>query len=260
MPWQPGSRRSSYDVEVAGNPRTEQRRAYSESQMELDGQVAIITGAGRGIGRATALELGRMGANIVVAELDPANAERAAAEVRALGRRVLVVPTDVMSRKDLEGMVERTRAEFGWIDILVNNVGIYRAAKTLDVTEEHWDAVMKINAEAVFFASQAVLPTMIAQKRGVIVHLASMGGKVGSRANLPYNASKAAVIRASRWRMLPTGSASTACAPASSRPTCGRPSSRSWAPCSSNHPRSSPAAVSTRSRWGAWSGQKMSPT
>jgi meso-butanediol dehydrogenase / (S,S)-butanediol dehydrogenase / diacetyl reductase len=118
--------------------------------MELDGQVAIITGAGRGIGRATALELGRMGAHIVVAELDPTNAERAAAEVRALGRRALVAPTDVTSRSDLGRMVEQTRAEFGRIDILVNNAGIYRAAQTLDVTEQHWDDVMNINAKAVF--------------------------------------------------------------------------------------------------------------
>jgi len=154
--------------------------------MELDGHVAIITCDGRGIGPATALELARMGAHIVVAELDPANAERTAAAVRALDRRALVVPTDVTSRNDLSAMVERTRGEFGRIDILVNNAGIYRAAKTLDVREEHWDAVMNINAKAVFFASLAVLPTMIAQKRGVIVNLASMAGKIGSRANLPY--------------------------------------------------------------------------
>jgi NAD(P)-dependent dehydrogenase (short-subunit alcohol dehydrogenase family) len=133
--------------------------------MELQGQVAIITGAGRGIGRATALELARMGADVVVAELDRANAEHTAAQVRDLGRRALVAPTDVTSRKDLGAMVEQTRAEFGRIDILVNNAGIYRAAETLDVTEEHWDAIMDINAKAVFFASQAVLPTMIAQKR-----------------------------------------------------------------------------------------------
>jgi NAD(P)-dependent dehydrogenase (short-subunit alcohol dehydrogenase family) len=91
-------------------------------------------------------------------------------------------------------MVERTRAAFGRIDVLVNNAGIYRAALPLDITEEHWDAVMNINARAVFFASQAVLPTMVAQKRGAIISLASMAGKVGSRTNLPYNASKAAVI------------------------------------------------------------------
>jgi NAD(P)-dependent dehydrogenase (short-subunit alcohol dehydrogenase family) len=162
--------------------------------MELQGQVAIVTGAGRGIGRAAALELGRMGADIVVAELDRPGAERTAGEVRELGRRTIAVPTDVMSRADLARMVERTRAELGRIDILVNNAGIYRAAATLDVTEDHWDAIMAINAKAVFFASQAVLPTMIRQQRGVIVSLASMAGKIGSAFNLPYNASKAAVV------------------------------------------------------------------
>ena len=149
--------------------------------MELAGQAAIVTGAGRGIGRATALELARLGADIVIAELDRANAERTAAEVQTLGRRSSVVPTDVTSRADLTAMVERSRAAFGRIDILVNNAGIYRAALPLDITEEHWDAVMNINARAVFFASQAVLPTMIAQKRGAIISLASMAGKVGSR-------------------------------------------------------------------------------
>jgi NAD(P)-dependent dehydrogenase (short-subunit alcohol dehydrogenase family) len=129
-----------------------------------------------------------------VAELDMATAERTASEVRDLGRRALVARTDVTSRKELAAMVEQTRAEFGRIDVLVNNAGIYRAAATLDVTEEHWDAIMNINAKAVFFATQAVLPTMIAQKRGIIVNLASMAGKIGSRTNLPYNASKAAVI------------------------------------------------------------------
>jgi len=162
--------------------------------MELDGQIAIVTGAGRGIGRATALELARMGADIVVAELDRAGADRTASEVKGLGRRVLIVPTDVTSRADLQAMADRARGEFGRIDVLVNNAGIYRAALPLDVTEEHWDAVLDVNAKAVFFASQAVLPAMIAQKRGNIISLASLAGKVGSRNNLPYNASKAAVI------------------------------------------------------------------
>jgi 3-oxoacyl-[acyl-carrier protein] reductase len=162
--------------------------------MELHGQVAIVTGAGRGIGRATALELAGMGADVVVAELDRGNADKTAAMVKDLGRRALVVATDVTRRADLAAMAERTRSELGRIDILVNNAGIYRAAANLDVTEEHWDAIMNINAKAVFFASQAVLPVMIAQKRGCIVSLASMAGKVGSRTNLPYNASKAAVV------------------------------------------------------------------
>jgi len=162
--------------------------------MELEGQVAIVTGAGRGIGRATALELARMGADVLVAELDRVGADRTAAEVKGLGRRAAAVPTDVTSRPDLARMVDRAKSEFGRIDILVNNAGIYRAASTLAITEEHWDAVMTINAKAVFFASQAVLPAMIAQRSGAIVSLASMAGRIGSVANLPYNASKAAVI------------------------------------------------------------------
>ena len=97
--------------------------------MELQGQVAIVTGGGRGIGRATALELARMGADIVVAELYRANAESTASELRGLGRRALVVQTDVTSRDDLRAMVERTLAELGRIDTLVNNAGIYRAAQ-----------------------------------------------------------------------------------------------------------------------------------
>jgi NAD(P)-dependent dehydrogenase (short-subunit alcohol dehydrogenase family) len=162
--------------------------------MELAGQAAIVTGAGRGIGRATALELARMGADIVIAELDRTGAEKTGAEIQALGRKALVLATDVTKRADLAAMAERTRQQFGRIDILINNAGIYRAASTLDITEEHWDAVLDINAKAVFFASQAVLPTMIAAKRGSIVNLASMAGKVGSRTNLPYNVSKAAVV------------------------------------------------------------------
>jgi NAD(P)-dependent dehydrogenase (short-subunit alcohol dehydrogenase family) len=184
--------------------------------MELEGQVAIVTGAGRGIGRATALELAQMGADIVVAEVDRPGAERTAGEVKSVGRRASVVPTDVTSLADLKTMAERTCSEFGRIDILVNNAGIYRAASPLDITEEHWDAVMNVNAKAVFFASQAVLPTMIAQKRGTIISLASMAGKIGSRSNLPYNASKAAVI--SLTKSLARGLHATARCPSAARP------------------------------------------
>jgi NAD(P)-dependent dehydrogenase (short-subunit alcohol dehydrogenase family) len=162
--------------------------------MELQRQVAIVTGAGRGIGRATALELAKLGADIVIAELDQNGADTTAKLVKDVGRRAAVIPTDVTKRADLAQMAERTKSQFGRIDILVNNAGIYRAAGTMDVTEEHWDAIMNINAKAVFFATQAVLPTMIAARRGSIVSLASMAGKIGSKTNLPYNASKAAVV------------------------------------------------------------------
>ena len=231
--------------------------------MELQGQVAIVTGAGRGIGRATALELARLGADIVIAELDAGGADKTAALVKDLGRRAVVVPTDVTKRADLAAMVERTRAAFGRIDVLVNNAGIYRAAAALDVTEEHWDAIMTINAKAVFFATQAVLPVMIAQKSGSIISLASMAGKVGSRTNLPYNVqqgrrhqhdqepgARPRRRRHSRQLRVPRLRRDRHVEP-------GRP--RAERAAQTRRRKSSPASVRSRCRWGGWNAPKTSP-
>jgi meso-butanediol dehydrogenase/(S,S)-butanediol dehydrogenase/diacetyl reductase len=166
--------------------------------MELEGQLSIVTGGGRGIGRAIVLELAGMGSDILIAEVDPRTGEGVAGEVRALGRRAISVRVDVTKRADLDAMGDRAMADFGRIDVLVNNAGIYRAAAAMNVTEEHWDAIMDINAKAVFFASQAVLPHMLAAGRGNIISLASMAGKLGSPTSLPYAASKAAVISITR--------------------------------------------------------------
>lgn len=162
--------------------------------MELQGQAAIVTGAGRNIGRAIALELAAMGADIVVAEMDEATGKRTAEEVRKLGRRALALRTDVTRMVDLQAMADRTAAEFGRIDVLVNNAGIHRSAHTADVTEEDWDRLLAVNAKGVFFASQAVLRHMVPAKRGNIISLASMAGKIGLRTSLVYGITKAAVI------------------------------------------------------------------
>ena len=166
--------------------------------MELRGQAAIVTGAGRNIGRAIALELAGMGADIVVAEMDEATGKRTADEVRALGRRALAVRTDVTRLADLQAMADRTMAEFGRIDILVNNAGIHKSMHTADVTEADWDRLLAVNAKGVFFASQAVLPHMVAAKRGNIISLASMAGKMGLKTSLVYGVTKAAVISMTR--------------------------------------------------------------
>ena len=161
---------------------------------ELDGQVAIVTGAGRGIGRATALELARLGADVVVAEVEQASAARTAAELEELtGQRALALGTDVTRAEDRRAMVDATLLQFGRIDILVNNAGIYRTMAPLEITADHWDEVLDVNAKAVLMCAQAVLPTMQAAKRGVIVNLASMAGKVPSATGLVYAVSKAAV-------------------------------------------------------------------
>ncbi len=162
--------------------------------MELQGQAAIVTGAGRNIGRAIALELAGMGADIVVAEMDEATGKRTADEVRRLGRRALALRTDVTRMADLQAMADRTVGEFGRIDILVNNAGIHRSAHTADVTEDDWDRLLAVNAKGVFFASQAALRHMIKAKRGNIISLASMAGKIGLKTSLVYGITKAAVI------------------------------------------------------------------
>ena len=166
--------------------------------MELEGQVAIVTGAGKGIGRAVALELAVLGASILVAELDPEAGERTAREVGALGREALAVPTDVSRRTDLDAMVRRTLERFGRVDVLVNNAGIHRSALPWDVTEEHWDTLMAVNAKAVFFGTQAVLRPMMAARRGSIVSIASIAAKVGSRTSVPYGATKGAIVSMTR--------------------------------------------------------------
>jgi NAD(P)-dependent dehydrogenase (short-subunit alcohol dehydrogenase family) len=163
-------------------------------QTELRGQAAIVTGAGRNIGRAIALELAGMGADIVVAEMDEATGQRTADEVRKLGRRALALRTDVTRLADLQVMADRTVGEFGRLDILVNNAGIHRSAHTADVTEEDWDRLLAVNAKGVFFASQAVLRHMVKVKRGNIISLASMAGKIGLKTSLVYGITKAAVI------------------------------------------------------------------
>jgi meso-butanediol dehydrogenase / (S,S)-butanediol dehydrogenase / diacetyl reductase len=166
--------------------------------MELQGQTAIVTGAGRNIGRAIALELAGMGADVVVAEVDRATGERTAEEVRKHGRRALALQTDVTRRADLTAMADRTMAEWGRIDILVNNAGIHKSMHTADVTEADWDRLLAVNAKGVFFASQAVLRHMVAAKRGNIISLASMAGKMGLKTSLVYGVTKAAVISMTR--------------------------------------------------------------
>jgi NAD(P)-dependent dehydrogenase (short-subunit alcohol dehydrogenase family) len=160
--------------------------------MELGGQTAIVTGAGRNIGRAIALELAGMGADVVVA--DEASGKRTAEEVRERGRKALALPTDVTRLADLQAMADRTVAEWGRIDILVNNAGIHRSAYTADVTEDDWDRLLAVNAKGVFFASQAVLRHMVKARRGNIISVASMAGKMGLKTSLVYGITKAAVI------------------------------------------------------------------
>jgi len=165
-------------------------------QFDLHGKVAMVTGAGRGLGLAMARALADVGANIVVAELDPETAESAAAELRELGVETLAVPTDVTIVTSVQAAVDATVTRFGRLDILVNNAGvsIWHAAE--DMPYDVWRTVMDINVDGVFLCAQAAGRVMLEQGSGSIINIGSMSGRI---VNIPqlqtnYNASKAAVV------------------------------------------------------------------
>ncbi|GAC1377641.1 MAG: 3-oxoacyl-[acyl-carrier-protein] reductase [Ktedonobacteraceae bacterium] len=158
-------------------------------------QVAIVTGAGQGIGRAIALRLARDGMHVAVADIRADLAESVAAEISALGRKALPLKIDVTSAADRQRLFAATLAEFKRFDALVNNAAIQRIALPLDVTEEHWDLMMNVNAKAVYFCCQLALKHMRQQQSGRIVNLASIAGKTASTVYHPiYNITKASVI------------------------------------------------------------------
>jgi len=167
--------------------------------MTLSGRVAIVTGAGVGIGKAVALELARAGAHVVAVEIDAALGKAAAEAAAALGPRSLAIEADVGDLASIDRMVERTVATFGRIDILVNNAGVTRRAYIMDLTEADWDRIMRVNAKGVFFCLQRVAREMIPRKSGTIINIASIAGKgYAGTSNAIYAASKGSVISLTR--------------------------------------------------------------
>ena len=163
--------------------------------MRLEGKVAIVTGAARGIGRGIALRYAEEGANIVIVELDEETAKATSREIEAKGRRALVVACDVTNASDVRAMVDTTLAEFGHLDVLVNNAGLgQRVVETVDLDEDEWDRVMAVNITGVFICSKYVAREMIKQESGKIVNISSVNGISAPPLVIAYNASKWAVI------------------------------------------------------------------
>ena len=162
--------------------------------MRLAGKSAIITGGGRGIGRATALMFAREGADVLVPDLDIAGSEATAKEIQALGRKGVPMQMDVTRMAEIQRMVDTAIREFGKIDILVNNAGITLVRDPLQLTEADWDRTLDLNLKAAFFCAQAVAREMVKQQRGVILNAASISGRAGKPLMADYCASKFGMI------------------------------------------------------------------
>lgn len=165
--------------------------------MKLEGKVAIVTGAGRdgkGIGRFVALALAREGADIVIADFVPEAADAVADEVKSIGRHAVSVKANVAVPADAEAIVQRAIDELGKVDILVNNAGITRDALIPRMSEEEWDLVIDTNLKGTFNCTKAVTRTMLKQRSGKIVNVASVMGVIGNAGQANYSASKAGII------------------------------------------------------------------
>jgi NAD(P)-dependent dehydrogenase (short-subunit alcohol dehydrogenase family) len=166
------------------------------NKFSLDGQVGIVTGGGQGLGKVFCHAFADVGADIVVAEINPETGRETVQEIEKIGRRALFVETDVAERGSIQQMVDRALSEFGQIDFLMNNAGIVLWDDAQDVKPEDWRKVMQVNLDGVFYCSQAVSKHMIERRNGRIINIASMSGLIVNRpqAQTSYNTSKAAVI------------------------------------------------------------------
>jgi 3-oxoacyl-[acyl-carrier protein] reductase len=162
--------------------------------MKLFDNVAIITGAAQGIGKATALKFAREGATVIACDLDAAGVAAVAAECRAGGSTAEGYAVDVTSRDDIEALVSFVCKKYGRIDTLVNNAGITRDARLQKMTEQQFDDVIDVNLRAVFFLSQAVADCMAVVGKGVILNASSIVGIYGNFGQTNYSAAKFGVI------------------------------------------------------------------
>ncbi len=163
--------------------------------MELTDKVALVTGAGQGIGRASACALAEAGAHVVVVDINSKTVEETANAVMGFQRRSLALRADVGHMADIDRIVREAMQMFGRLDISVNNAGVTRRAEIMDVTETDWDRIHRVNAKGVFFCLQRVAREMIPRREGRIINIASISGKgYAGASNAAYAASKGAII------------------------------------------------------------------
>jgi len=170
--------------------------------MRLKGKTALITGAGNGIGKVTALRFAEEGAEIAAADIDEEAARRTAAEIEQAGGKALAVRLDISSEADWQNAVSLAVEKFGKIDVLFNNAGVFLIKPLIETTVEEWDRVMGVNARGTFLGMKHVIPVMMRQGGGSIINNASTVGLAGSQNVSLYGASKGAIRSLSRHAAL----------------------------------------------------------
>ncbi len=167
--------------------------------MELEGKIAIVTGAARGIGRGIATELARAGCDVVIGDLlqideIAADAKETVARVEALGRRALAVQCDVSEPADCDALVASAIEQFGGLHVVVANAGVMNIATVAETRPEDWERVLRVNSTGTFLTCRAALPHLTAQREGSIVNIASIAGLRAGGGRSPYTASKFAAV------------------------------------------------------------------
>src|SRR5690349_11375645 len=159
--------------------------------VSIENQIAVVTGAGRGIGRGIAIELGKLGAKVSLVARSRNELEDTA---RAIGKSASVIPAEVRKKDDVQRVFEQVRSTLGPVDILVNAAGLGIFAPVTDFSHEDFETLIQTNLRGIFFTCRSVLPSMIERKRGYIINIASIAGKVGSANRAVYCATKFGVV------------------------------------------------------------------
>ena len=162
----------------------------------LNGRIALVTGAGRGIGQSIALRLAQEGASVIVNDIIKKNAESVAENIKKIGQDSLAIYADISKPEDVRQMFEQIKTRFGSLDILVNNAGCTQNVSVLEMKDEDWDRILKINLYGVFYCSKAAIKLMIPNNYGKIVSISSVAGKQGGGVwgAAHYSAAKAGII------------------------------------------------------------------
>jgi 3-oxoacyl-[acyl-carrier protein] reductase len=174
----------------------------SDKMNSLTGKTALITGAGRGIGRATAIAVAKEGVHIGMIGLSMDNLEKVSAELAEFGVNVAAAAADVADLESVTHAVEHIKSELGPIDILINNAGIAKFGGFLELTPEEWEKIIQVNLMGVYNVTRAVLPEMIERKTGDIINISSSAGQRGAAVTSAYSASKFAVLGLTEALML----------------------------------------------------------